>query len=100
MHRNEVFCRAGCEASEIQENPRVSNMVVSRETTLTQSYELPLDAFKLFSVSGRYRAPYSCGILRFGLTGVKYNIIRLSLVEKEQVTDRVKPSVLTDWEKM
>jgi hypothetical protein len=22
MHPNEVFCRAGCEASEIQENPR------------------------------------------------------------------------------
>jgi hypothetical protein len=35
------------------------NMVVSRETILTQGYELPLDAFTRFSVSGRYRAPYS-----------------------------------------
>jgi hypothetical protein len=30
-----------------------SNMVVSRETILTQGYELQLDTFKLFSVSGR-----------------------------------------------
>jgi hypothetical protein len=35
-----------------------SNMVVSTEMILTQSNELPLDAFKLFSVSGRYRVPY------------------------------------------
>jgi hypothetical protein len=35
-----------------------------------------------------------------GLTSVKYNISRVSRVEKEQVTVRIKPSVLTDWEKM
>jgi hypothetical protein len=36
----------------------ISNMVVSRETILTQSNELPLDAFKFFSISGRYRVPH------------------------------------------
>jgi hypothetical protein len=34
------------------------------------------------------------------LTGVKYNISGLSGVEKKQVTVHIKPSVLTDWEKM
>jgi hypothetical protein len=33
---------------------------------LRQGYELPLDAFKLFSVSGRYIVPYSWGVLKFG----------------------------------
>jgi hypothetical protein len=37
----------------------VSNMVMSRKTILTQGYELPLNAFKLSSASGRIRIPYS-----------------------------------------
>jgi hypothetical protein len=44
----------------------VSNMVMSRKMILTQSYKLPLNAFNLFSISGRYRVPYSRGILKFG----------------------------------
>jgi hypothetical protein len=51
MYPNEFFCRAACEVSEIQENP--PNMVMIRKTILTQGYELPLNAFKL------YRVPYS-----------------------------------------
>jgi hypothetical protein len=35
----------------------VSNMVMSRKMILTQGYELPLNAFKIFSVNGRYRVP-------------------------------------------
>jgi hypothetical protein len=37
----------------------ISNMVMSRKTISAQGYELPLNAFKLFSASGRYRVPYS-----------------------------------------
>jgi hypothetical protein len=39
----------------------VSNMVMSKKKKkiLTQGYELLLNAFKLFGVSGRYGVPYS-----------------------------------------
>jgi hypothetical protein len=47
----------GMELQRFKKN-LISNMVVSRETILTQSNELPLDAFKLFSINGRYRVPY------------------------------------------
>jgi hypothetical protein len=48
----------GMKLQKFKEN-LISNMVVSRKTILRQGYELPLDAFKLFSVSGRYIVPYS-----------------------------------------
>jgi hypothetical protein len=35
-----------------------------------------------------------------GLSSVKFNISRLSRVGQEQVTVRIEPGVLTDWEKM
>jgi hypothetical protein len=38
---------------------------------LTQGYQLPLNAFPLYGVSGFYRFPYSWGILKFGSTSGK-----------------------------
>jgi hypothetical protein len=36
-----------------------SNVVISEKTILTQGYQLPLNAFPLYGVSGFYRFPYS-----------------------------------------
>jgi hypothetical protein len=99
MHPNEVFHRTGCEASEIQED-LVSKTVMSKKTILRQGCELPLNALKLLAsvVVTEFHTVEAYSSL--GRTSVKYNTSRLSRVEKEQVTVRVKPSVLTDWEKM
>jgi len=49
--------------------------IISRETILTQGYELPLNAFQLSDVNGRYRVLCIWGSLRFGgLSRAKYNI--------------------------
>jgi len=65
VHQDTVFGCARYEALET-EQILVSNMVISKETILTQGYEIPLNAFRLFGVSRRNRVPYNWSILRFG----------------------------------
>jgi len=41
-------------------------MIISKETILTQGYQLPLNGLQLFGVSTRYIIPYTWGVLEFG----------------------------------
>jgi hypothetical protein len=75
-------------------------MVLSKKTILTQGYELPLNAFQLLASLAVIEFHTVEAYSGLGLPRVKYSIGRLSRVEREQVTVRVKPSVLTDCEKM
>ena len=72
----------GLKLQKFKEN-LVSNMVVSRETILTQVYELPLDAFEFLASVAVIEFHTVEAYSSLGRTSVKYNISRLSRVEKE-----------------
>ena len=68
---------------------------------LTYGYELPLDAFLLFDVITLYIEFHTVDAYSsWGLTSVKYNINKLSRVQKEQIIVQTKFSIFMDWEKM
>jgi len=65
-------------------------MVIGKETTLTQGYGLPLNAFQLVGVSRNYGVPHSLGILKFGLTTVKHNV---NVLPTETVENKAKSEI-------
>jgi hypothetical protein len=75
-------------------------MILSKETILTQGYRLALNAMQFLAavevMEFRTFEAYS----GLDLTRVKYNLNKLSRVEKEQVLERFKPNIFTDWGKM
>jgi hypothetical protein len=58
MHPNEISVVQGVKLKKFQKI-LISNVGMSEKKILTQGYELPLNAFQLLGVSGRYRVPYS-----------------------------------------
>jgi len=72
--------------SKFKEIP-VCNVIISKETILTQGYQLALNAMQLLAaVDVEFRTVAACSGL--GLTTVKCDIDRLSRVAKDQVSVR------------
>ena len=55
MQQYGVSFGARCEALKFYENPRIA--ALSKETVLSQSYKIPLNAFWLFTVRRLLRVP-------------------------------------------
>jgi len=73
----------------------VSNMVISKEMSLTQGYELPLTVCQLLESVNVMEFHTVEAYYSWGLTRVKYGINKLSRVEKEWVIVRIKSCILT-----
>jgi len=63
----------------------ISNMNIIKEMILTLCYKLALKAFHFFYFSRRYAVPHSCGTLIVCLTGLQYEIKKVSKVEKSKL---------------
>ena len=61
---------------------------------LTLCYEIALKAFNFFYFSGRYAVPHSCGTIIVCLTGLQYEINKVSKVEKNKLKSVLHPATL------
>jgi hypothetical protein len=75
-------------------------MIVSKETILTQGYKPALNAMQLLAAVDGMEFHTVEAYSGLGLTRVKYNVNKLSRVEKEHVLVRFNPNIFTDWGKI
>ena len=61
MHQDKVLCLQSMKICKFKEII-VSNLVMSKETVVTEGYELAMNVFQLSGVSRRYTVPHNCGI--------------------------------------